>query len=93
MNEQAVLVELEDAPDGEGDEPLEIVVTNAGNITTRLYTLLRKAVPILEDPESVPAPFRQTIADAIRIELDESEEDGDEMEPALCFGREPERRL
>ena len=69
MTEQTALVELEDALTGDDTEPFEIVVTEAGGITARLYALLRQTVPILEATESVSAACRQDLARSIRREL------------------------
>lgn len=54
----------------EDEEPMEIVVTEAGSITASLYALLRQALPVLENPESVHTSYRQNLVDAIRMELD-----------------------
>ncbi len=69
MTEQTALVESEDALTGGDAEPFEIVVTEAGGITARLYALLRQTIPIMEDPESVSVSCRQALASSIRREL------------------------
>ncbi|GDX40071.1 hypothetical protein LBMAG21_03630 [Armatimonadota bacterium] len=69
MTEQSALAEPEDALTGDDTEPFEIVVTEAGGITARLYALLRQTVPILEEPESVSVSCRQALASSIRREL------------------------
>lgn len=80
MTEQTALVESEDALTGNDVEPFEIRVTEAGSITTRLYALLRQVLTILENPEHSSASYRQSVADAIRMELEGLEEDGSDSE-------------
>ncbi len=72
MRERTVVLEVE-----ETEEPLEIMVTEAGSITAQLYALLRKALPALENPESVPCSYRQTLSDSIHRELEGLSDEGD----------------
>ena len=81
MRERTVVLEAEEA-----EEPLEITVTEAGSITARLYALLRKALPALENPESVPCSYRQNLVDNIRMELEGL---SDESETGCWFDTEP----
>ena len=69
MRERAVVIEPNDLSHEGTEEPLGIVVTEAGGITARLYALLRQTVPILEATESVSAACRQDLARSIRREL------------------------
>ena len=69
MAEQTAVVESEDALTDDDTETFEIVVTEAGGITARLYALLRQPITILEEPESVSVSCRQTLASSIRREL------------------------
>ncbi len=77
MRERTVVLEPKDFFHEEAEEPLEIMVTEAGSITARLYALLRKALPALENPESVPDSYRETLTDNIRRELEGVGEEGD----------------
>ena len=70
MKKQTLVVEAEEFPFGEAQEPLYITITEAGSITARLYTLLRQVLPVLENPDSLSNSYRQTLASTIRKELE-----------------------
>ena len=59
----------------EAQQSLRIMITDAGSTVMRLHGLLRQALPLLENQESVPPSYRQKVAATIRAELECSEEE------------------
>ena len=68
MTKQASIVEA--VTEEDCVNPLPITITEAGSITSQLYTLLRQTLPVLKNPESVSDARRQGLSEDIRKMLE-----------------------
>ena len=70
----AVLSALPDVP--EMNRPLSIRVTDAGGMVVKWHNLLRRCLPVLENPDSFPSAYREEIVKEMKAALETlSEED------------------
>ncbi len=75
----AVLSALPDVP--EMNRPLSIRVTDAGGMVVKWHNLLRRCLPIIENPDAFPSAYREEIVKEMKAALETlSEEDEAEWE-------------
>ena len=70
---------LPDVP--EMNRPLSIRVTDAGGMVVKWHNLLRRCLPVLENPDAFPPAYREEIVKEMKAALETlSEEDESERE-------------
>ena len=79
----AVLSALPDVP--EMNRSLSIRVTDAGGMVVKWHNLLRRCLPIIENPDAFPSAYREEIVKEMKAALETLSEE-DEPEEAYELG-------